>query len=558
MEIFQLVKNLILELKINTTKLYLVVANVILVIFAIWFSNVGLLPFYTVSDFVFFFLLAMVLGLYRPGWTFAFFVGTLALENINLAPASIGLSLRPYQFFGIITIISLAIQFSTKRLAFPFPKWRWYDALPLIFALAGMLSSIGSLNGAVSFKQSIVAASFVALYFLTRIYVQSFEDLKRVAPFFLSSSLVVIFYGIWQNIRFLAGRVSYEIMPGRPNGTFTEPDWFGVYLVFLLAAVLAIIYAVSKKSSQHVREFPMTGDRLLMTKVCIKQAALYFGLFLIFISLTLTVSRSAWVGAAFVIVGFLKMILTNGSIKFSEWKWKKFARHSSYVVISIAISLLVSLQLTNFQIFDRVQSTGGLQKVTVSCEQGTLLKTESVIGSIGELTQYGCKFINLEEIEIEKAADFEVFEIKRPDPTVGIRAQIYEKSIGQIKSNPIFGIGWGSISDILGKDESGAGLNASNIFLEVWLGSGIVGFLSLVVLLSYILIKSSIQYLSNGIKDKTPVAFVALGLFAIIIPNLFNSGIFLGFVWTYLGISVSLLAGNVEDKKILKDEMSSH
>ncbi|HOX11146.1 MAG TPA: hypothetical protein PK333_04115, partial [Candidatus Moranbacteria bacterium] len=90
----------------KTTKIYLILANIILVIFAIWFSNIGLLPFANVSDFLVFAGLGLLLAIYRPGWTFVLFIGSLALENINLAPSVFGLSLRPYQFLGAITIIA--------------------------------------------------------------------------------------------------------------------------------------------------------------------------------------------------------------------------------------------------------------------------------------------------------------------------------------------------------------------------------------------------------------------------------------------------------------------
>lgn len=509
----------------NAARFYLIVANLVLVVFAIWFSNVGILPFQSMSDFIFFITLALLLGIYRPSWMFAFFVGTLALENINIAPSSIGLALRPYQLFGFIVIVSIFIQYLSKRLNFSLPKWRWYDILPVTFALGGMLSSFAATNHGATFKQSIVALSFVSLYYLTRVYIQSFEDLKKIAPFFLSSGLIVSIYGIWQNARFIVGNNPFETMPGRPNATFTEPDWFGAYLVFLLSIILTVIYFKIKKNKSLDLGFAIN----------------YAILIPIVVALILTVSRSAWLGAALVIIGFLKIVLTNGRIKISAWKWNDCALHSFAVAVTVLISLLISTQLTNFQIFKRAQSTGGLQNITVACQQETSLNTQSIIGNINELESYGCKFINLEEIEKEKAQGLNVFEIKRPDPTVGIRAQIYTKSIQQIKSHPVFGIGWGSISDILGKDENGNGLNASNIFLETWLGSGLIGFLSLVILLGFILVKSSIQYLNKKITDKTAVSLVALGWFAIVIPNLFNSGIFLGFVWVYLAVAVSLL-----------------
>lgn len=529
----------------NPTKLYLILANIVLVVFAIWFSNVGVLPFKNVGDFAFFMALALVLALYRPSWTFAFFVGAIVLENINLAPISLGINFRPYQFFGFITIISLIVQYFSKRLVFSLPKFHWVDALPIVFAIGGFFSALGAAYKGASFKQAVIAVSFVVLYFLVRVYVQSFEDLKRIAPFFLSSSVVVMFYGIWQNVRFSYGANSFEVMPGRPNATFTEADWLGIFLVFLLA----IEYSILVNSEQ----------RTVNNKNALKITALWSLVTVTFITLILTVSRSAWIGAVIVVLGYLKITLLyskNGVLQGSKnnfwreilgtikqkWCWREFFQAIGGLILVLVLSfgVIYIFNLTSFQIGNRAVSTGGLQKITIACQGGSDNTVPEKISSVDELANYGCKHINLEDIEKEKTAGNIVTEVYRPDPNVGIRARIYLQSWQEIKSNPIFGIGWGSIGDILGKDERGAGLNASNIFLETYLGAGLLGILSLLILLGYIFVASCKKFVrAHG--DDIAMIFILLGLFAIIIPNLFNSGIFLGFVWVFFGISTSLL-----------------
>lgn len=514
-----------------STKTYLVLANIVLAILAIIFSNLGYLPFKSFGDFAFFAFLGLVLAIYRPGWSFLFFVGTLVLENINLAPAGLGVALHPYQFFAIMTIVGIAVQYFSKRLPFVLPKLNWLDFLAFVFAVAGFLSSIVSLNKGASFKQSLVAVSFVAIYFLVRVFVQSLDDVKRILPFFLSSGLVIIFYGIWQNVRFLHGAVSFEVMPGRPNATFTEADWLGIYLVFLLSIIFAIIFYESKKT------------RIFNFQFLIFQFLNYTFVTAILISLILTVSRSAWLGAILIAVGFLKIMLVNGSLKISEWQWKNFLRAMGLLIVAgiFSVGIVYVFSLTNFQLFNRAQSTGGLQKIIIACSQNHSQLPET-IGNISDLPQYGCRHINLEDINAEQKSGNQVLEINRPDPNVGIRGEIYQKSFAQIKAHPLLGIGWGSISAVLGTDERGAGLNASNIFLEVWLGAGLLGFLSFVVLLGYIFFKSALFYFKGDQKVKIVSAGVALALFAVILPNLFNSGIFLGFVWLFLAIAISLLS----------------
>lgn len=519
----------------NTIKTYLILTNIILAVFAIWFSNASVLPFRNLGDFAVFAVLALMLALYRPGWTFVFFIGTLVLENINLAPESLGLAIRPYQLFGAITIVAFVFQVVTKRLPFSLPKFRWQDVLVIVFALSGFLSAFFSENFALSLKQSLVALSFAALYFLVRIYVQSFEDLKKIAPFFFSSAIVVLAYGVWQNVAFKLGQNSFEVMPGRPNATFTEPDWLGIYLVFLLAVFLTMIYGESKKTEIADYQKQVMSHKLqVFRNISIVTLAL--------VALIIAVSRSAWLGAAFVMVGFLKIMLTNGSLRISQWNWGKFRHALKFLAITIISSMAIVyiFGLTRFQLFNRAVSTGGLQKITVACPMTTCILPEK-INNPADLDSCGCWHINLEDIEKEKAAGNRIMEVYRPDPNINIRAGIYQKSFEQIKNHPVFGIGWGSIGKVLGVDERGASLNTSNIFLEVWLGAGMAGFLSFVILLGYIFIKGAIGFLKRRGSDNTVLVFVMLGLVAIVIPNFFNSGIFLGFLWAYLAVAVSLL-----------------
>lgn len=531
------------ELSKNSIKLYLILANLVLVVFAIWFSNVGLLPFKSVGDFAFFVALALIFALYRPGWAFVLFIGAIALENINLAPLSIGLAIRPYQLFGFLTLLGITLRYLAGRPVVTLPKFHWTDGMAILFAIGGFLSVLGSANKGLSLKQAIVATSFVALYLLVRIYVQSLDDLKRITPFFLSSGLVLSAYAIWQNARFALGKMSFEVMPGRPNGTFTEPDWLGVYLVFLLSIILTIIYYQNKKIQPN-RALLITSYGLLIT---------------IFIALILTVSRSAWLGALVVILAFLKITLIYGEASLIDnkqngfwsnvlvaikkpWHWKKFFRTAGFTagIFLLSLGIVYVFNLTTFQLGSRVQSTGGMQKITIACQGGLDVAVPQKIANVEELVNYQCRHINLEEIEKEKTLGSIVQEVYRPDPNVGIRGKIYRIVFEQIKQRPLLGIGWGSISSILGNDERGAGLNASNIFLEAWLGAGLVGFLSLGIIFGYVLICACIEFAkTDGLNIQA--TFILLTGFAIVVPNLFNSGIFLGFFWVYLAIDVGLL-----------------
>ncbi len=550
------------QLSKNAIKVYLILANVLLVIFAIWFSNVGLLPFKNTGDFVFFVALALVFTLYRPGWAFVLFVGLLGLENVNLAPIGLGLAVRPYQLLGGLILLAIVVRLMLRRPAVSFPKLKWLDGLPVLFALGGFVSGLTAVSKGTSLKQAVVAASFVALYFLVRIYIQSLADLKRIAPFFLSSGLVVSLYAIWQNFRFSVGGNSFEVMLGRPNATFTEPDWLGIYLTFIIFLLLTWLYIISKNNVKKqdclISNFQFPISNKFFNVQIFKKIVIYTFIALVLVALILTVSRSAWLGALLIVLGFLKINLLYGEktnqffiskngfwkniwlVITRPWDWKQFWLGFRNIVIVVAFSLgiVFVFRLTNFQLTSRAQSTNGLQKITIACNSPVLFVNDK-IESLSDLAQHNCWHINLEEIVGQKAKGKFIQEVYRPDPNVGIRAKIYGVAFEQIKQHPLLGIGWGSISGILGTDERGAGLNASNIFLEIWLGAGLLGFLAFLILLGYLLVASVVNFVKTNGSDVV-ATFVVFGLFAILIPNLFNSGIFLGFVWVFLAIAVGL------------------
>jgi O-antigen ligase len=156
---------------------------------------------------------------------------------------------------------------------------------------------------------------------------------------------------------------------------------------------------------------------------------------------------------------------------------------------------------------------------------------------VKELENYNCEHIRLEEIAQRKAAGEYITEIFRADPNVNIRRNIYEKSFGILKDHWFFGIGFGAISEYLGRDERGAGLNASNIFLEMWLGSGIIGFLAFAIFwfrLGWKWLKASFQE-QNALSIALGSVWIVATVF-----NLFNSGLFLG--WFFVMLAFFLIS----------------
>lgn len=519
---------------INLLKIYLIIANVILVFFLIFLFNLGLLPLKFTGDFWFFSFLVLAFALYRPGWAFLFFIGTVAIESVTLAPQGLGFNIRPYQLLGGAALSSLIVRFATGRLSFSLAKMQWADYFLGAMVLGGALSAVNAYDNLFSVKLVIISGSLFILYLLCRNYLQEEKDLNKVIPFFLSSAVIIVLYGLWQNIRFIQELSSFETMPGRSNSTFMEPDWLGIYLIILIALIYSLIYYFSNASKNNL---PAVSN----FKLSIFNLILFIFLTLVYILLILTVSRSAWLGTFFVTLLFLFIVLTEIKLNFKAWRWKVFLRHGIGIIISLitSIGVIYIFSLTSFQLFNRAQSVvSGFQKITLACPANIDVVYPKEIRDLSEVTKYGCRHINLENIEEEEKNDKLIVEVMRPDPNVNIRKTIYQKSWNAIKEHPVLGIGWGSIGKILGNDERESSLNSSNIFLEVWLGSGILGLLAFVGFWILIVARAGVNFFSEDGIRKYIGLFVILGSMGLIVANLFNAGIFLGVIYVFFAVAM--------------------
>lgn len=394
---------------VNTIK---AISGFLLAFLVIVLSNLGFFPL-NQAIFIIATIVLFMFSTYNPYWIFGLFLVSLPLEVVNLAPQSLGITVRPYQFIG--SILVFAVVFRAIQGKFHIFKFKIMDWLILAFAISAFLGYFGSSNSIEVFKQAIILASFAILYFLGRIFFQKMEDLRRFIPWFLGSSFFVAIYSVWQNWRFLYGGNHFEVMPGRANGTFTEADWLGMFLVLILSIIFVWIYNESFKIKSTKRSL-----------------FLYFYLLLIFIAIIVTVSRSAWLGAGIVLVTFFVFLV------WKFWKNKSYdnLRIISSVVLTGVISLFLvkTIPLTNFELGNRIQSTGsGLQEITISCKnKQTTKQLQQQLQQLEQLEQLEhlkCRHINLEEIETEKEKGNFVTRVKREDPNVSIRKEIYQTSM---------------------------------------------------------------------------------------------------------------------------------
>ena len=500
-------------------KRLLTIVNVIILCAAISSYHMGFFSHVPFWAFLIFCIVAFSVTIYRPGIMLAILVGVLPLEIISIAPDVIDFSLRPYQiitvmiFFGLIGAAVVQVDIH-KRFS-----WNIFDTLIATFLFIGFASA-SIINAQNVWIQTLIFFSFGLLYFEIRFFIREKKEVIALFPILISSGVVIGVYAIMQNILFSTKNVHLEVMPGRPNATFAEPDWLGMYLVFVFAVCLACLYY--NAFHKHLWKF--------------FDITLYVSTFLIFTATVLTVARSAWLGVVGVMgVYFLVLIFQK--------KYKLFARHFAWSVSVCLLSagMVVFCDLTTFELGNRAQSTGtGKQEITVSCVSDMSRDTLFDIGYVGhieELEQYNCRHIDLEEIQSEESIGHYVVKIYRDDPNVSVRSGVYGVVVAEILEKPLLGYGWGSGGEILGTDEMGTPLNASNIFLETALAIGLAGtgvLFAFFVLIFFFGIK--VLRTSSGSVNNSIAIFALLSAVAILVPNMFNAGLFLGFVWVYFGL----------------------
>lgn len=470
---------------------------------------------------------AFLVALYRPGMAFLFLVGMLPYENINLAPSDFPVMLRPYQGIGLMLGLALLVRLLSGRLRLSFFRFSWLDTLAVLVGVGAFFAVVGAPEPAAAVKQAVVVLSFGFLYFLMRQFLRRQENIAHVEPFFIGSALVVFATALYQAIRLRLDLPAGVVMAERPNATFAEADWLGLYAAFVALWILCrLAWRIQRLSPRGI--LPLFRE---LVPAWLHLIALFGAL----TTLILSVSRSAWLGfVAGLFLFFLVLV----------WEYLRQYTAGKKVlllgVVTAAFGLLAAgtvfgLRLTAFDLFDRAASTAsGQQTITISCTEERALP--ETVGGVEELEALGCRHINLEERESERGLGRFVTEIKRPDPNVSIRGSIYKQSIGLIREHALFGIGWGSAAFYLGSDGRGAGLNASNMFLEVWLGSGALGFLAFTLLWFGLFFLQTRVFLKRA-----PGALLArqmLALFALMtIFNLFNAGLLMALAVFFLALA---------------------
>lgn len=522
----------LLPFNLRMNKFLLLLGNILAGVIFIVLQNQNIFP-QTIEYFAFFSFVVFLFALYRPGWAFLFFVGMIPYEIIEVTQFG-AINLRPYQWLAVLLLFAVSLRFVLGKLPFKLFRPQLIDLFPVFIFIGALLSAFFTPLGTGALKQAIVLGSFTMIYFLARIFLRTLTDVRQIIPFFLSSGFVIFCYSIWQNVRFLNGQSNFEVMAGRPNGTFSEADWLGVFTLFVLTILWALSIHIIRRH-EDVISFRKRVTALLAEPLL---WGLFFFETLAFIVLLIGVTRSAWLGAMIAFIFIFCCTIFSRHLSPVQAFLRQSMWFASLTLRSFLLAIIIVYvgHLTSFNLFQRAASTThGLQKITVACVKDIVLPEK--IETIEELSQFDCRHIQLEEkTQIAESGQF-VKEVFRNDPNVSIRRDTYGQVWQLIMAHPVTGIGWGNVATFLGSDERGAALNASNIFLEVWLGSGIVGFLGFIFWWLCILFFAIKKMFSSDMNlDQTFVLFVSAAWIALSVFNFFNSGILLGFFFIFLAL----------------------
>ena len=493
---------------------------IVFMIMMIFFHHIGIMADHSVIVSILGMGLILFFAVRDPLVVAVLFVAALPLEIVYLVPENSAIAIRPYQFLGVAALCgAIYNHIYTKKFVIQI-HWHIYDVLVGSLAVISVVLVGATDQTMAAVQQTVVLISFVMLYGVTRIFVRDIKDVIALLPVMIASGVVVSGYAILQNVIYYIGGRHLEVMPGRPNATFSEPDWLGVYLVFVCA--LCISYLFYTVYHKHVWRFFDMG--------------LFGSMTIVMTALILTAARSAWLGVGCVVIAYACAL-------FFRRKYKLFTRHIAWIGSAVGIALMVVVfgRLTSFSLSDRLHSTqSGKQEITVACDNAEGADTlihQQVIDSVNQLNAYGCWHINVEDINYENSQGNSIVTVYRNDPNVVIRKQIYSKVIVAITDRPWTGYGWGSSKMLLGMDERGTPLNASNIFLEAALSMGLVGVSVLCMIFVITGVRAAFLFMrAQSMSTKSVALMSGLCVVAIVIPNLFNAGLFLGYIWVSFGL----------------------
>ena len=475
-----------------------------------WFQS----PIYAVVYLGLIFILVLI----KPRWGVPFLIATATLDTVNIY------SSRPYQWMLVFAVLAPVVRhLLERRNIFQQLQGKLADFIllfqakdrRLLFPLLSTALLGGSLLGVLnasdkvySLKQTAVLA--VCLLMATAIYLwvnMIKRGVSRGTHIVLASSLPVAIFAIYQNIAHERGWQSFEVMAARPNSTFYEPDWLGMYQVFVLALLFGWYSFRSSRAN---------------TNGLIERLGLPALIVLHFIVLVITVARASWLGAAASLAVALAAVAAATIVNKKRLLiFKKVGAAALFFAgyAALAVLLINTFKLTRFNLVDRAASIYRGEHIVTIAEGGD--PREKIK-------------INLEEIEAYRNRGYDIYEEYVSDVNVDARYQAFSSMREIALEHPLLGQGQGSVLARTSFVD-----NANNIFYEWWISAGLLGLLGFVGLLVWpvwrscrlLIAKENLSRMEAGLAIST-----IAGIAGLAVANVFNAGIFFAPLWVFLGL----------------------
>jgi len=455
----------------------------------------------------------------KPLFFLFIFLIPFELYKIELLRAVV--SLRSYQIIAAVLFLLIGyysakgkIQRSELFAPFRSPLSKLFA----VYFLVSVASIVNALDVKNSLQETAVLLSFLALYWLVLFFVRTKDDIRDTWYVVLLSTFLVSVIALVQVAAYKFGLELIEVMPGRPNSVFPEPDWLGFFMVFALAIF------ISARGTQKSSLVPSIFNKVPSIIKTFHSRYFYF-LFqiLLYTVIILTIARASWLAAIGVIGLYLLLIFLN---KQNPFQFAFFEGGKTIVVLLISLGVIYALALTPFSLKNRFLS----------------IVTGQEVHAVITDTETG-KEISIDKAQIEKykKQGMEVKTKKVKDVNISRRTESFTDNFDIVLKHPWLGIGFGGLESAFGE-----GVNANNIFMEIWIATGTLGLIVFALIFYCIAREWCVLYFKNHSKQNSAyLLFVILGFVAILIPNIFNSGMFLGFFWVYLGLASSVLFGGL-------------
>lgn len=446
---------------------------------------------------------------------FFIFIFLIPFEIYKLELGNL-VSLRPYQVAVVLLLIFLAHLYfkgkiKTEELLVTFRSP--ISKLLAVYFIVSLISLINSPDLKNGIQETSVLLSFLAIYWSALFFVRTEKDVQNIFYVIIASGTMVALIGLVQVTAYKFGLELIEVMPGRPNSILPEPDWLGFFMIFALAILIAVQY------------FENFDVKLFWAKI-LRNKYFYYGFHILFyIVIILTVARASWLAGIGMAGLYLFLIFIDKNNPFGQVFVQGFK-----ILFFLFLSLIIIyvFGLTPFSLKNRFLSIVTSQETHATAVDP---KTGKEIS-----------------IEKKKIADYkkqgiEVKEKKVQDINILRRRESFTDNFDIILKHPFLGIGFGGIETVFGE-----GTNANNLFMEIWIATGVIGLIIFGLIFYLIFREWLVFFIKKRNKNNQPyLFFIILGLAVIIIPNIFNSGLFLGFFWVYLGITANLFDHQLYD-----------